>query len=502
MNGLIIRILPTGRIFELTLIFSGHDYKYELESVVKLFIPAKHFSFVYSDEKPRLYGDFCFLRRHVGEKNILIYAVCQINGKRCQRLKKLPAACNNDIELELSKLLYLALSELCNIRPEWGVITGVRPVKRVNDMIGSGKTDEQIKKSLSEVFYVTESKANLALATAKNQRELLSNLPKNAFSLYVGIPFCPTRCAYCSFVSQKATPDEKIVDEYLSNLLSEIRYTAAITKRLGLFADTVYIGGGTPTTLNAEQLDELLSTINYSFDVSRLREFTVEAGRPDTVAEEKLNVIKRAGAGRISVNPQTLNESVLEAIGRRHTAADFYSAFELARKVGFEAINCDIIAGLPTDTAESFKATIDGLIRLSPENITVHTLSVKRASNLNLSGEREVFKNPAGQMLKLADEALFENGYSPYYLYRQKNMVENLENVGWEKGGTPSLYNVYIMEEVQSIIALGAGASTKLVDTKRGSLERIFNYKHALEYNKHFDLMLKKKDEIEAFYNA
>jgi oxygen-independent coproporphyrinogen-3 oxidase len=288
---------------------------------------------------------------------------------------------------------------------------------------------------------------------------------------------------------------------YVENLCEEIRYTAEITERLGLKPDTVYFGGGTPTTLSAAQLERIMRTVSQSFDLSNVKEYTIEAGRPDTITPEKLEAIKANGCTRISINPQTLNDSVLAAIGRNHTSGQFYDSFMLAREKGFDSINTDVIAGLPTDTPESFKATIDGLIKLSPESITVHTLSIKRSARLNSADDKsEILKNPAKKMVDYATEQLYANGYKPYYLYRQKNMVENLENIGWVKPGYESLYNIYIMEEVQTIIALGAAGSTKLLDRKSGRLERVFNYKYPLEYNNHFDLMIKRKGEIEEFY--
>jgi oxygen-independent coproporphyrinogen-3 oxidase len=291
----------------------------------------------------------------------------------------------------------------------------------------------------------------------------------------------------------------KLIPEYLEKLCEEIRFTGDMVKRLGLRLDTVYFGGGTPTTLTAGQLEQLMTTVAESFDTSQVREYTVEAGRPDTVTEEKLRTLKAHGCKRISINPQTLNDSVLEAIGRKHTAREFYQSFELARRVGFDVINTDIIAGLPTDTVESFKNTVDSLIDLAPENITVHTLSIKRAARLN-RGDRGVLENPADKMVEYATKRLLESGYKPYYLYRQKNMLENLENIGWAKSGCESLYNIYIMEEVQTILAMGAGGSTKLVDRENHRLERVFNYKFPLEYNKHFDLMIQRKKETEEFY--
>lgn len=291
-----------------------------------------------------------------------------------------------------------------------------------------------------------------------------------------------------------------LIPEYVNKLCNEIEYTAKITGKLGLKLDSVYFGGGTPTTLSAPQLERLMKTIQENFDMSSVREYTVEAGRPDTITEEKLSALKANGCGRVSINPQTMNDSVLEAIGRKHTTEQFLDSFKLARKIGFDCINTDIIAGLPTDTLESFKNTIDSLIELAPENITVHTLSIKRAARLNHSDDRSVLKNPADKMVEYATKRLLENGYLPYYLYRQKNMLENLENIGWTKPGYESIYNIYIMEEVQTILAMGAGGSTKLVDMDNGRLQRVFNYKFPLEYNKHFELMLQRKNEIEEFY--
>ena len=354
---------------------------------------------------------------------------------------------------------------------------------------------------LQNEYLVSAEKCDIAYMTAMTQENIIKKLSDKTFSLYISIPFCPTRCSYCSFVSQSIENCESLIPEYVDNLCREIRYTATLVNKIGLILDTVYFGGGTPTTLSAQQLSRIMDAVSSSFDMSNVREYTVEAGRPDTITAEKLDILKRKGCTRLSVNPQSLSDSVLEAIGRKHTAKQFFDSYRLAVNTGFGSVNTDIIAGLPGDTYESFKNTVDGLIALEPENITVHTLSIKRAARLNQSGEKQsVLKNAAGEMVSYASKRLLESGYRPYYLYRQKNMLENLENIGWAKPGFESLYNIYIMEEIQTIIALGAGGSTKLVDLKKRRLERVFNYKFPLEYNKHFDLMLEKKNEIEEFY--
>lgn len=485
-------------IFNMTLIFSGNDYKYEIEGIMKLFIPATLFTHIYSD-KIETEDDHVFVSVKENSDTVLLLVIVQYNGKTAQREQTLVNDESNDKELILSRLLYEAMSEITGITPKWGVITGVRPVKRVNSFLNEGKSREEIFDIFQKELLCSEEKFNIAYETALVQRDILNSMDKKSFSLYVSIPFCPTRCSYCSFVSQSIEMCFKEIPLYLENLCREIEYTAKIAQKLGLVLDAVYFGGGTPTTLTAQQLETIIRCIAKNFDLSNLREYTVEAGRPDTITEEKLAVLKKLGVGRISINPQTLNDSVLEVIGRKHTSKQFFESFETARKIGFDVINTDVIAGLPTDTFESFKETIDKLIQLSAENITVHTLSIKRAARLNRS-DRSAVKNSAEQMVEYACCKLLENGYKPYYLYRQKNMLDNLENIGWTKAGYENLYNIYIMEEVQTILAVGAGGSTKLVDQKRSRLERIFNYKFPLEYNKHFDLMLERKNKIEEFY--
>lgn len=495
------------------LIFAANRYKYEIEAVAKLFFPARKFEFYYT-EKSDIYlsggieGDYAIIGKDAREEGYRLYVKAVIGEKAAEKSscvsKKMS---DNELEFELSRLLYMALCSLTGITSEWGVLTGVRPVKRINKMLSDGYSEEQVFSELKNVYLTGVSKCRMAYDVAMTQRKFLKKLEESqgkSFGLYVSIPFCPTRCSYCSFISQEASGEgvKKLIPAYIENLCREISYTGEIAARLGLRPDAVYFGGGTPTVLSAAQLLRIMRTIADSFDLSELSEYTIEAGRPDTITEEKLCAVRENGCTRISVNPQSLNNLTLSAIGRSHTAEDFYAGFELARKLGFNFINADIIAGLPTDGVQSFEATVDGLIALSPENITVHTLSIKRSARLNLSGKADdALKNPAGQMVKYASERLYANGYKPYYLYRQKNMVDNLENIGWAKPGFECLYNIYIMEEAQTILAVGAAASTKLVDMDNSRIERIFNFKYPLEYNKHFDLMMKRKKKIEDFYN-
>lgn len=483
----------------MTIIFKGNDFKYELESVVKLFYPAQSFNFLYDETDCK--GDFCFSQQKLGKKFVWLFVIVSIDGK-CARLstkiRKATENSNNVCEFALAKMLFLCLEKLTGIKPKWGILTGVRPVKRVNFMIAQGKTKEQIFQALSDEFLVSDEKISLAYKTAVTQSSILESLDDTSFSLYISIPFCPTRCRYCSFVSDTTENGKKQIPLYIENLCKEIEYTAKLTQDLGLNLDSVYFGGGTPTAISAEQLALLMKRIKDNFDMSKLREYTVEAGRADTITREKLQVIKDFGATRISINPQTLNDDVLKAIGRNHTVSQFYESFKLAREMGFDNINMDLIAGLMTDTVESFKNTIDEVIKLNPENVTVHTLYIKRCSDI-VNESESVIHNPADEMVSYASNELTKVGYDPYYLYRQKNTVGNLENTGYSKQGKESLYNIYIMEEVQTIIALGAGASTKLV-SKDNEIKRIFNYKFPLEYNNHFDIMLDKKQGIIDFY--
>ena len=486
------------------LILNSMDFKYELESVVKLFLPNQSFKLMVSASQDGHEGDICFAKRESHAFMTSLYVYCRIGDNVATEggvIVNDVENYENECEMTLARYIYLCLSKLTGKKPQWGIITGVRPVKQINAMAAKGLSDEQIRARLRDEFFCSDKKINMAFAVAKVQEDIVSSIDDSSFSLYVSIPFCTSRCSYCSFVSQSVESSLPLIPQYVSNLCAEIRHTGKLMASLGKRLDTVYFGGGTPTAIDAPYLKAIMDTVAESFDMSHVREYTVEAGRADTITEEKLRVIYEGGARRISINPQTLSDDVLCAIGRKHTAAQFYDAFALAKAIGFEVINTDIIAGLPTDTLDSFRHTVDGLIRLSPENITVHTLSIKRASDINQSGGAAGVSDTE-KMIDYASDRLIIEGYFPYYLYRQKDMLDNQENIGWAKPGCESLYNVYIMEENQTIIAVGAGASTKLVDRAGGRLQRIFNYKFPLEYNKHFDLMLEKKNEVKEFFGA
>lgn len=485
----------------MTLIFQGNDFKYELEAVCKLFFPVKSFNFIFADteEVPaEPQGDYCFIIRNIASEDTTLTVTACVDGvehSESETLSNMSDNYEDDCEFRLGRIMYRCLCRITGITPKWGILTGVRPVKLVNKLIKAGYNENEIHHRLKTEYLLSDEKINIAYSTAKNQEEIMSAVDDKSFSLYVSIPFCPTRCAYCSFVSQTVSSFKKLMPEYVKKLCEEIRYTASLVKDKGLTLDTVYFGGGTPTSIEAHDLDTIMKTIAECFDLSHLREYTVEAGRPDTITHDKLSVIKQNGGTRVSINPQTMHDSVLEAIGRKHTVSEFLDSYSLAKAIGFDCVNVDLIAGLPTDTLDGFKHTVESIIALQPENITIHALSIKRAADL-MQDQRDVSSLLASDMIDYATARLTEEGYMPYYLYRQKNQLGNQENIGWTKKGKASVYNITIMEEVQTIIAVGAGGSTKLVDLKHHELERFFNPKYPLEYLKHFDdMVIPRKDK-------
>lgn len=383
----------------------------------------------------------------------------------------------------------------------WGTLVGIRPVKRVVKMLSSGMTDIEVGKILKDEFEVSDKKIDLALSIANTELRLISSIPKNAVSLYIDIPFCPSKCVYCSFASMPLSEMQHFIEPYLNALFEELDTIKKIVDDLGLSILSVYIGGGTPTSILSIELDNLLYKIEKNFNLSACREFTIEAGRPDTITKSKLEVMRNHNVDRISINPQSMNDKTLSVIGRKHSVEQIYAAYDLARSMGFKCINMDVIAGLPQETLPEFMNTIDKVIDLAPENITVHTMSIKRAARLNQNGDFTGLpvNTVVDEMVDYAHLKLKEKSYAPYYLYRQKNILGDLENTGFFKGNTEGIYNICMMEEVQTVISAGVGAVTKLV--KEGSIERIFNVKDVREYIKRADEMRKRKEYIYEFYN-
>ena len=380
-------------------------------------------------------------------------------------------------------------------KPVWGALSGIRPGVLMSRLLEDGASERAALTRFMKENDVSRERAELCLKTAEESLSCRKSLQPGDVCLYVGIPFCPTRCSYCSFVSQSVQKSMKLIPEYLEALYKEIDVTGELVRELSLRPISLYLGGGTPTTLSAQQLSSLFERLESAFDLSSLREITVEAGRPDTINEEKLYALKEHGVTRVSVNPQTMEDAVLEAIGRKHTAADVVEALSVVRRVGDFQVNMDLIAGLPLDTPETFKKTLDTVLKLEPENITVHTLALKKGSRIMLGDTPRPSAQDVGKMLDYASSRLSAETYEPYYLYRQKYMSGGFENVGWQKGETSNIYNICIMEELCSIIAMGGGASTKIC-MDGGHIERIFDPKYPAEYIDGIEKIISDKQKI------
>ena len=398
------------------------------------------------------------------------------------------------IRTDFKLALYDGLSDITGKTLPWGTLTGVRPTKIPLTMIEEGKKDNDIIKHMKDAYKCSDEKTKLSLEVAKRERSLLNRLDyENGYSLYIGIPFCPTTCLYCSFTSYPLGMWKKEVDSYLDAMIKELEFVA--DRFSDKVLDTIYVGGGTPTTLDEFQLDRLLGKVEELFDLSHLKEITVEAGRPDSITKEKLEVIKKHNISRISINPQTMKQETLNLIGRHHTVEQVISAYHLARDTGFDNINMDLIVGLPGERIDDVRMTMEKLKELDPDSITVHSLAIKRASRLNILKEqyKDYEINNTDEIINLTRDYAYGMGMTPYYLYRQKNMAGNFENVGYAKPHKAGIYNILIMEEKQTIIAVGAGASTKVVFKEENRIERIENVKDVRNYIDRIDEMIDRK---------
>ncbi len=487
------------------LINIGHNLRYEVECAAMLFFPGEQL--ISTDDLEKMNeGDYILtVLEEEGDSCFLFTGVC-IKGQKAQMYRVIgPEVKDKHDECErlFAYMMAQLLMPITGIEPGWGILTGVRPVKLFHRRLDRGMSPEETAKEFSERFLVSDRKIDLALRTAASEGPILKETNWNEYSLYVSIPFCPSRCHYCSFVSQSISSKRALdlIPQYVILLCEEIKRTGEIMKQTGMKLSTVYFGGGTPTTLNAEQLDMVCTAVAENFDLSICKEYTVEAGRPDTITREKLEVLKKHKVGRISINPQTFNDEVLKGVGRKHTAQECIDAYHLAREIGFDCINMDLIAGLPGDTVESFKHTIEQVIALAPENVTVHTLSIKRSADYGEDTEtaRQNAQN-VGEMVEYAQSRLLEKGWGPYYLYKQRNTLGNLENVGYCKPGYESRYNIYIMDETHSIISCGGGGMTKLINRTTGNLSRVANYKYPFEYVGNFDEILRRKEKVREFF--
>ena len=491
-------------------------YRYDIYHITKMFFPGKQIivsentgrTDISGSEKEET-GDCIFIRASVketgagnGSFNLIIDIKAPGYQTSYSREKSFDTG-QDTLKLlkqELSRLLYEALSIYTKKKIPWGILTGIRPAKIAMEMIEEGMDNQRILEHLEHYYMVSHRKARLALEIARTEKEILDRSKDNMIGVYIGIPFCRTRCLYCSFTSYCVSRYEKLmlVDKYIDMLKKELYFGNELIKEKGYTIQSIYIGGGTPTSISARQMKDLLGFIEETFSLENLEEFTLEAGRPDTIDEEKLLVIKNSRVNRISINPQTMNDATLRLIGRNHSSEDVRKAFYLARDVGFNNINMDVIVGLPGENCEMFRNTLEEIKKMEPESLTVHALAIKRASRLN--EEQKEFEHvpdeEAAGMVDMAYEYALSMGMRPYYMYRQKNIAGNLENVGYCKPGFESIYNVQIMEEKQTLLAFGAGGVSKVVYSDENKIERAFNVKSPEEYIGRIDEMIARKREL------
>ena len=487
------------------LLFKGHDARYAVEQSLLAFFPQERP--VYDPaarEENQATVTLSQGKKYITAVTTLCYDGCTKRG--ISRVLSDPSAdayAAERLRQRTVKLSFFkAARQVTGVTPSWGALTGIRPAKLAAGYLEQGMTPRQVDRLLRDTYCVSQTRRELCIEAAQAGLKAKSELNPEDISLYIGIPFCPTRCAYCSFVSQAVEKSFGLMEPYLEVLLGEITRAAQMVEDLGLHIKSFYMGGGTPTTLSAGQMDRLLTHLNRSFDLSHCAEYCIEAGRPDTIDREKLRVLLDHGCNRISVNPQSLEDSVLQAIGRRHTAADIEQTMGLATSMGFKHVNMDLIAGLPADTPEGFRRTLDKCLSFGADNITVHTLSLKKGSRILLEGQKIPSAEAVGQMLDYSVSALRRADFHPYYLYRQKYMSGSFENIGWCISGAEGLYNIYIMEELHSILSLGAGGSTKMVDPAAGRIERVFHAKYPNEYITRPEKIQKNLEDFADFYRS
>lgn len=472
------------------------DFEYDIHSLVKAFYPAENVRV--SAEKKENEEEISFhIVTNYGKDSIEIFFYEDEDTTKEPLLRRkvtVDFSDRKETKNRLKQEYYKMLCEYTGKTLPWGDLTGIRPTKIPMAFLEEGKDEAFIRRYMKETYFASDEKIDLSIGIAKRELKLLENIDyENGYSLYVGIPFCPSTCLYCSFTSYPLGMWKERIDEYLDALEKEIAFTAERFKDRHL--NTIYIGGGTPTTLEPYQLRRLIQKIKSSFDLSHCLEFTVEAGRPDSITREKLEVLREEGIFRISINPQTMKDETLQIIGRHHTVAQTVESFQLARELGFDNINMDLIIGLPNETIEDVRATMERIKELAPDNLTVHSLALKRAARLNMFREayRDLTFENTWETVALTADYAKKMGLEPYYLYRQKNMAGNFENVGYAKPGKAGIYNILIMEEKQTIMALGAGATTKFVFDKGRRIERVENVKDVTNYLERTDEMIEKK---------
>ncbi|MEA4965994.1 MAG: coproporphyrinogen dehydrogenase HemZ [Oscillospiraceae bacterium] len=475
------------------LLLRGHADRYALEQLQMSLFPGEPMEYT---ESP-FPGDGAVSSLHRGARYLTATAYITLGGKTAKAARRLLAE-RETVPLRrriLQQSYYLAAIQLLDAPPPWGALAGVRPTKLTTKHLLAGGTRDSADRLLRDCYFISPARRQLCIDASLATVRAARLLEPGDLSLYIGIPFCPTRCAYCSFVSQSIERYADLVPPYLEALRREIARTGALLRQSSRHIRTLYLGGGTPTTLTTEQMGVLMGAIREHFDLSRLIEYTVEGGRPDTLTPEKLSVIREMGCDRMSINPQTMSDEVLRRIGRKHDAADVIRAYRDARNAGFAAVNMDLIAGLPGDSAAAFGVSLRQVLDLAPENITVHTLALKKGADLFENRQGLPPPQEVSAMLEDANACLRQAGYAPYYLYRQKYMSGSFENVGWTRPGFDGLYNIYMMEELHTVLSLGGGGMNK-VNLPDGKLVRFHNPKYPKEYIARLDDVLRDKEEI------
>ena len=495
------------------ILLNDDAYEQDIRELMMAFFPGETFVHEYQDGlnlavKGTLSDDRRTFALHVisfGEPQFFAFSELKLEPEMREERRAIegeqPIEVDYDNRFEtknkIKRRLYLLLMERTGKQLPWGTLTGIRPTKIALTKLEQGEAENEIRREMKETYYTGNEKINLSIEIAQKERELLSGIDyRDGYSLYVGIPFCPTTCLYCSFTSYPIGRWQGKMDQYFEALFKELDYVAE--KKRGCRLETIYFGGGTPTSLSPEDLDRLITKIENTFDLSHVQEFTVEAGRPDSITREELQVLRDHGITRISINPQTMKQETLDLIGRRHTVEDVKERFAMARELGFDNINMDLIVGLPEENIEDVQATMEAVKALAPDSITVHSLAIKRAARLNTM--KEVYKDlkitNTQEMIDLTAKYARELGLEPYYLYRQKNMAGNFENVGYALPGKACIYNILIMEEKQTIIACGAGTTTKRLFPEENRIERAENVKNVEQYIERIDEMIARKDKL------
>ncbi len=478
-----------------------------IQTLCMIFFPGAKFAL---DEVVTRDTPVVTVRTKAGEEDIFAFAEIRI-GEQAESATFTQAIRNGDGKragkIAVGKAVFKAGEAFFGYTPAWGILTGIRPAKISGQLYEALGSEFHVKKVLRHEYFLNPKKAALLTDVTVNEKRIVDALCEKTCSLYISIPFCPTRCAYCSFVSFATKRLQSLIPDYLERLLRDLELVFGIIRQYGLTLTTIYIGGGTPTTLDPAQLARIFDKIAEHVDPRSLAEFTCEAGRPDTVNEEKMKLAVDAGVTRVSINPQTLNDEVLMRIGRRHTSEDFFRAYDIARSCGIKYINSDLIAGLPGDSYRSFSKSVDAILKIRPDNLTIHTFCIKKSAEIATNSGFDNYSINGGEAQKSVDYSQVKAklaGYLPYYIYRQKNTVGNLENVGFSLPGAEGLYNVYIMEELHHIFAVGAGSVTKLVSRPAARIERRFMPKYPFEYLKMTDDDIKAQytDQIDRFFAA